>query len=82
VTESILAPETETTGQRPMPPLVSGALPLAGHALQFLADTRKLLERGYAEHGDVFRLRLGRRAADDPPRLRIGYQPRRIGDHR
>jgi sterol 14alpha-demethylase len=66
VTESILAPKTETGGQRghvPMPPLVSGARPLVGHALQFLADTRKLLERGYAEHGEVFRLRLGRRPA-------------------
>ena len=63
MTESILASETETTGQRPMPPLVSGARPLVGHALAFLAGPRELLERGYAEHGEVFRLRLGRRPA-------------------
>jgi sterol 14alpha-demethylase len=42
---------------------VSGALPLAGHAIQFLRDQLQLLERGYTEHGDIFRLRLGRRLA-------------------
>jgi sterol 14alpha-demethylase len=46
-----------------LPPLVSGALPLVGHAAQFLRDQLRLLERGYAEHGDIFRLRLGRRPA-------------------
>ena len=46
-----------------LPPLVSGALPLVGHATQFLRDQLQLLERGYAEHGDIFRLRLGRRPA-------------------
>lgn len=46
-----------------IPPQVSGALPFLGHAPQFLRDQRRLLERGYAEHGEVFRLRLGRRPA-------------------
>ena len=46
-----------------VPPLVSGALPVAGHALEFLRDQRGLLERGHAEHGQVFRLRLGIRPA-------------------
>ena len=46
-----------------LPPLVSGALPLVGHATQFLRDQLQLLERGYREHGEIFRLRLGRRPA-------------------
>jgi sterol 14-demethylase len=41
-----------------VPPLVSGSLPLLGHAPHFLRDTLQLLERGYREHGEVFRLRL------------------------
>jgi sterol 14-demethylase len=53
-------PQTST-----VPPLVSGSLPLVGHAPRFLRDQLQLLERGYAEHGEVFRLRLrpGRRPA-------------------
>lgn len=50
-------------GPAKLPPLASGALPVVGHALAFLRDQRRLLERGYAEHGEVFRLRLGRRPA-------------------
>ena len=46
-----------------LPPLASGALPVIGHALEFLRDHRRLLERGYAEHGEIFRLHLGRRPA-------------------
>jgi len=49
--------------QATLAPQVSGALPVVGHALQFLRDQRRLLERGWAEHGEVFRLRLGRRPA-------------------
>jgi sterol 14alpha-demethylase len=45
------------------PPLVSGALPVIGHAPQFLRDQLGLLERGYVEHGEIFRLRLGVRPA-------------------
>jgi sterol 14-demethylase len=48
---------------RRLPPLVSGGLPLVGHAPQFLRDELRLLERGYREHGDIFRLRLGPRPA-------------------
>jgi sterol 14-demethylase len=36
---------------------------LVGHASQFLRDQLRLLERGYREHGEIFRLRLGRRPA-------------------
>jgi sterol 14alpha-demethylase len=59
-------PETLLSSHpRTLPPLVSGALPLAGHAPQFLRDQLRLLERGYQEHGEIFRLRLrpGRRPA-------------------
>ena len=46
-----------------LPPLVSGARPLVGHGAQFLSNQLRLLERGYAEHGEIFRLRLGLRPA-------------------
>jgi sterol 14-demethylase len=49
--------------QAELPPFASGALPVIGHALGFLRDHRRLLVRGYAEHGEIFRLRLGRRSA-------------------
>ncbi len=49
--------------QAALPPQVSGAWPLLGHAPQFLHDQRRLMERGHAEHGEVFRMRLGRRPA-------------------
>ncbi|MFI0237750.1 cytochrome P450 [Streptomyces sp. NPDC016845] len=39
-------------------PLVSGALPLVGHLPAFMRDTVNVLERGYAEHGQLFRLNL------------------------
>ena len=57
--QTTLAPARSGT----LPPLVSGALPLVGHATQFLRDQLQLLERGYREHGEIFRLRLGRRPA-------------------
>jgi hypothetical protein len=52
VPEATLAPARPGT----LPPLVSGALPLVGHATQFLRDQLQLLERGYREHGEIFRL--------------------------
>src|SRR5580693_7393582 len=63
VPDTTVPPSTDTTRQ--LPPMVSGALPLVGHAPQFLRDQLQLLERGYAEHGEIFRLHLrpGRRAA-------------------
>lgn len=68
MSETILAPHADPPsspggGRRALPPMVSGALPLVGHAPQFLRDQLRLLERGYREHGEVFRLRLGRRPA-------------------
>jgi sterol 14alpha-demethylase len=43
---------------KPTPPMVSGALPLVGHALAFAKDRTALFERGYREHGPLFGLRL------------------------
>lgn len=43
---------------RPTPPFVSGAAPIIGHALQFKNDPARLDQRGQAEHGDVFALKL------------------------
>jgi hypothetical protein len=57
-------PETST-----VPPLVSRSLPLVGHAPHFLRDQLWLLERGYQEHAEVFRLRL-RPHPGRPPRPR------------
>ncbi len=42
------------------PPFVSGALPLLGHALEFMRNQDGLLRRGYREHGQVFALRMFR----------------------
>ncbi len=42
----------------PTPPVVSGAAPLVGHALQFRANLDQLMARGRAEHGDIFSVRL------------------------
>ncbi len=55
--------QQEPGRQAGLPPLASGALPGVGHALEFLRDYPRLLERGFAEHGEIFRLRLGRRPA-------------------
>ena len=41
-----------------LPPLVSGAKPVVGHAVEFMRDLDGLLARGYAEHGKLFSLRL------------------------
>lgn len=41
------------------PPLVSGGLPLLGHAIEFMRDPQKVIRRGYEEHGLVFSLKLG-----------------------
>lgn len=57
------APPSKAAARPTLPPPVSGGLPLLGHAVQFLRDQSRVLERGYAEHGEVFRLRLGRRPA-------------------
>jgi sterol 14-demethylase len=46
-----------------LPPLVSGRLPLIGHAGEFLRRPTDLLARGQAEHGNVYSLKLGNRLA-------------------
>ncbi len=45
------------------PPVVSGGLPVLGHALEMMRDREKLFKRGYREHGDVFAIKLGPRFA-------------------
>ena len=41
------------------PPLVSGGLPVLGHALEMMRSREDLFRRGYAEHGDIFTIKLG-----------------------
>ncbi len=45
------------------PPMVSGRLPLIGHAWEFMRDPHKAIRRGYEEHGMIFSLDLGIRKA-------------------
>ena len=40
------------------PPLTSGALPILGHAVEFQRNRTQLMQRGFAEHGPVFGLKL------------------------
>ena len=40
-------------------PAVSGAVPLLGHTLEYVRGPEAFLRRGWQEHGDVFRCRLG-----------------------
>ena len=47
----------------PPPPVVSGALPLVGHTPEFRRNRKKLLWRGYQEHGDIFTLKFGPKSA-------------------
>lgn len=41
------------------PPLVSGGLPVVGHALEMMRNRESLFRRGFAEHGDIFAIKLG-----------------------
>lgn len=43
----------------PTPPFLSGAKPGIGHALEFQKDRTRLMLRGFAEHGNVFAIKLG-----------------------
>ncbi|MGH8975474.1 MAG: cytochrome P450, partial [Acidimicrobiia bacterium] len=52
-----------TVTREQMPPAVSGRRPGVGHTVDFLRNPVGLLERGLAEHGRVFSLRLGNRDA-------------------
>lgn len=40
------------------PPMLSGALPFFGHALAFQRDRLAVFQRGYAEHGAIFGIKL------------------------
>jgi sterol 14alpha-demethylase len=41
------------------PPVVSGGLPVLGHALQMMNKRDQLFKRGHKEHGDIFTINLG-----------------------
>lgn len=41
------------------PPMVSGGLPVLGHALQMMNDSEKLFKRGFEAHGEIFAIKLG-----------------------
>jgi sterol 14-demethylase len=43
--------------------MVSGRLPLLGHAVEFMKDPHKVIRRGYEEHGLIFSLDLGLKKA-------------------
>ena len=43
---------------QPTPPMVSGALPVLGHALEFRSDRTALVRRGFEEHGKIFGIKL------------------------
>lgn len=45
------------------PPVISGGLPVVGHALEMMRDRDSLFKRGYQEYGDVFAIKLGPRRA-------------------
>ncbi|MBZ0293344.1 MAG: cytochrome P450 [Anaerolineae bacterium] len=42
-----------------LPPIVSGGYPVVGHIFEMLRDRAGLFKRGYAEHGDLFAIKLG-----------------------
>ncbi|MBK8031321.1 MAG: hypothetical protein IPK17_17885 [Chloroflexi bacterium] len=42
-----------------VPPMVSGGLPVIGHLVEMLRNRESLFKRGYAEHGDLFTIKLG-----------------------
>jgi sterol 14-demethylase len=44
---------------KPTPPMVSGAKPVLGHALEFNRDRDGLALRGFQEQGEVFAVKLG-----------------------
>ncbi|MBK8030961.1 MAG: cytochrome P450 [Chloroflexi bacterium] len=42
-----------------VPPMVSGGWPVIGHLVEMLRNREALFKRGYAEHGDLFAIKLG-----------------------
>jgi sterol 14alpha-demethylase len=51
------------TTKTPLPPFVSAPRPILGHTAEFMNSHESLFERGLAEHGPIFSLRLPGRAA-------------------
>jgi sterol 14-demethylase len=51
------APPARTPSHR-LPPAVSGAVPIVGHAVEFIRDCLGLLWRAYQEQGEVAKLRV------------------------
>ena len=43
---------------KPIPPFVSGALPVLGHAAEFQRNRTDLIRRGFVAHGSVFAMKL------------------------
>jgi sterol 14-demethylase len=41
------------------PPVISGGLPVLGHALEMMRDRDKLFKRGFQEKGEIFTIHLG-----------------------
>ena len=54
------ATSTSTASQAPLPPMLSGGLPLLGHALEMKRNPVELFQRGYDRHGQVYQLSLPR----------------------
>ncbi len=48
-----------TLNSSALPPMVSGALPVLGHAVEFNKDRHRVLWRGYKEHGSIFMVDFG-----------------------
>ena len=55
--------DMEKTQLAPLPPMMSGKLPILGHALAFAKDRFGLFQRGHAEHGNIFRFKLANKTA-------------------
>lgn len=41
------------------PPVISGGLPVLGHALEMMRDREKLFKRGFQEAGNIYTINLG-----------------------
>jgi sterol 14-demethylase len=53
--------KTETVSQAhtlTAPPILSGAVPVVGHAIEFYRDQEGFFRRGFSQHGRVFGIRL------------------------
>ena len=57
-TPSKASSKAKVASKLPTPPLVDGALPLIGHALDLKKNPVELLQRGRDRHGDLYSLKL------------------------